>query len=355
MKKLILVMILFITLGWIVPEVKASPPSGAACSYCGWFFVFGDPRPFDDCFDRMQACFKKSKRMPGQSVDACMCANMKELLAKYNKWDLLQRNMAWVYGAAGGAGAVGPPLGRGAGRGARRRGPTGAGLRGPRPHHPAPAAPLDRARYRGGVVHLRDRLDPDALPGALQRHPFVRADALGLHPGAGARGLLGAAPRGPVRQSAPGAGDHPGLHGLFCPGDAAALFPGLRLDGHLHPDLRALRAGVRGLQHGPLRDLPAGDAPRHLLRRHHPAAHQPHHPAGFNRHHCGSAAGLRPDHDPDAGRSGLLHNSAGLLPLPAGLPVSLLRLRFDAVHRAAGDRRRSDLRPMAAAQEVRLL
>jgi len=57
----------------------------------------------------MDNCFKKSKRMPGQSVNSCMCMAMRDLLGKYNKWDLLQRNLGWLYGAAGSAAGVGLP------------------------------------------------------------------------------------------------------------------------------------------------------------------------------------------------------------------------------------------------------
>lgn len=112
MKKSILLLIMFFVLFFslashVVAAKKYS--SGAQCAYCGNYFVFGDTKPFDDCFDRVQACFKKSKRMPGQSVDACMCMAAVELSLKYNKWDLLQRNLAWLYGAAGAAAGVSLP------------------------------------------------------------------------------------------------------------------------------------------------------------------------------------------------------------------------------------------------------
>lgn len=112
MKKSILLLIMFFVLLFIsTSQVDAASKYGrfGACSYCGWYFVFGDTKPFDDCFDRVQACFKKSKRMPGQSVDACMCMAQVELASKYNKWDLLQRNLAWLYGAAGAAAGVSLP------------------------------------------------------------------------------------------------------------------------------------------------------------------------------------------------------------------------------------------------------
>lgn len=110
MKRIALLMVMFVTLAGFLPATaSAAPVTGTSCAYCGWFFVFGDPKPFDDCFDRIQACFKESKRMPGQSVDACMCAAMRDLLSKYNKWDLLQRNLGWLYGAAGAAAGVSLP------------------------------------------------------------------------------------------------------------------------------------------------------------------------------------------------------------------------------------------------------
>ncbi|MDH0873923.1 sugar ABC transporter permease [Rhizobium pusense] len=55
------------------------------------------------------------------------------------------------------------------------------------------------------------------------------------------------------------------------------------------------------------------------------------------------------------GGAGSLDHGAGLLPLSAGLPVSFLWLRLDAVHPAVCGRRRTDLRPVANAQEDRLL
>ena len=93
----------------IVSGVNGAPRYGGSCADWGWFFVFGDTKPFDDCFKRMDNCFKKSKRMPGQSVNSCMCMAMRDLLGKYNKWDLLQRNLGWLYGAAGSAAGVGLP------------------------------------------------------------------------------------------------------------------------------------------------------------------------------------------------------------------------------------------------------
>lgn len=112
MKKNIFVFVMFFVLLFIsTSQVVAASKYGrfGACAYCGNYFVFGDPKPFDDCFDRIQACFKASKRMPGQSVDACMCMAQVELASKYNKWDLLQRNLAWLYGAAGAAAGVSLP------------------------------------------------------------------------------------------------------------------------------------------------------------------------------------------------------------------------------------------------------
>ena len=55
--------------------------------------------------------------------------------------------------------------------------------------HAAPAH--GRARHRDRVVRLRGGLDPAAVAGAGQRHAFVRADALGLHPGTVARARSG--------------------------------------------------------------------------------------------------------------------------------------------------------------------
>ena len=47
---------------------------------------------------------------------------------------------------------------------------------------PRPPAARRGVRDRRGLVRLRDRLDPDALAGAGQRHPLVRAHALRVHP-----------------------------------------------------------------------------------------------------------------------------------------------------------------------------
>ena len=51
----------------------------------------------------------------------------------------------------------------------------------------------DRAAHRRRLVHLRDRLDPDAVAGARRLDALVRTDALGLHPRPRLRRLLGAA------------------------------------------------------------------------------------------------------------------------------------------------------------------
>ena len=76
---------------------------------------------------------------------------------------------------------------------------------------PAPAA-LHQLRHRGRLVHLRDRLDPDAGPGARQRHPLLRADAVRLHSGSCAGRLVDSLPgRPPARPAADarrGAVDH---------------------------------------------------------------------------------------------------------------------------------------------------
>jgi ABC-type sugar transport system permease subunit len=54
------------------------------------------------------------------------------------------------------------------------------------------------------------------------------------------------------------------------------------------------------------------------------------------------------------GGPGHLDDRAGLLPLPAGLPVPQIRLRLDARGPAVPDRRRADLRAVADAPEVRV-
>jgi len=45
-----------------------------------------------------------------------------------------------------------------------------------------PPLPRGRAPHGAGVVHVRDRLDPDAVAGPRLLDAFLRADALGLHP-----------------------------------------------------------------------------------------------------------------------------------------------------------------------------
>ena len=61
----------------------------------------------------------------------------------------------------------------------------------------ARAAPAHRrARHRHRILRLRGGVDPAALAGPGQRHAFVRADALGLHPGSLAGRFLDPAPDG---------------------------------------------------------------------------------------------------------------------------------------------------------------
>ena len=86
--------------------------------------------------------------------------------------------------------------------GARRFGDARAESRGAQRRRAlAPAARGGRAD-RDGVVHLRDRLDPDAHARARRRDALVRAHAVGLHPRARLRRLLGARPHRPRAQSA---------------------------------------------------------------------------------------------------------------------------------------------------------
>ena len=92
--------------------------------------------------------------------------------------------------------------GKGSRPGARRFGDARAESRGAeRRRALAPAARGGRAD-RDGVVHLRDRLDPDAHARARRRDALVRAHAVGVHPRARLRRLLGARPHRPRAQSA---------------------------------------------------------------------------------------------------------------------------------------------------------
>lgn len=83
---------------------QASAGSAAACAYCGWYFVFGDTKPFSECFDRVQACFKESGRMSGDSVATCLCKVQRELSQKYNKPEAMK---GIVDGADNDAGPIG--------------------------------------------------------------------------------------------------------------------------------------------------------------------------------------------------------------------------------------------------------
>lgn len=112
MKKILfLIIISFLFIGFTSKvEASAQLKSGAACGYCGYYFIFGDPKPFSDCMDRMSACFKKSKRMPGQSVESCMCSAQRDMEKKYPPSYRNQKNAAWIMDTVGapGSGFVDP-------------------------------------------------------------------------------------------------------------------------------------------------------------------------------------------------------------------------------------------------------
>lgn len=112
-KRIIIIVSCLVLLVVVLPQAAlARPQSGAACGYCGNYFIFGDPKPFDECFERVNACFKTSKRMPGQSLDSCMCSAQRDLSKKYPPIYFAQKNVAWVVEAAGGvAGKAIPGVG----------------------------------------------------------------------------------------------------------------------------------------------------------------------------------------------------------------------------------------------------
>ena len=87
---------------------------------------------------------------------------------------------------------------------------------------PPPRPPDARRRVRDcrGIVRLRDRLDPDALAGAGQRHPFVRAHALRVHPRHRTRRVLDPRARGRIG----GPGTHAG-HRAVGHGEPGARHP----------------------------------------------------------------------------------------------------------------------------------
>ncbi len=74
-------------------------------------------------------------------------------------------------------------------------------------------APRDGVRDSGRIVRLRDRLDPNAVTGARERHALVRVDALGIHPRARARCALHPPKDRPTPASARHAGVHPDRDG----------------------------------------------------------------------------------------------------------------------------------------------
>ena len=139
-----------------------------------------------------------------------------------------------------------------------------------------PAAPGGELRHRGGFVHLRDRLGENALAGAGERDPQLRADALGLHLGSGAGIGVDPSARRRPREPDPVPGMDPMDHGSAGTRDAAALFGLVRLD-RCPGDLAQERApGLRDLLALALRHLPGGHAPGNVLRRHHASVADPH-------------------------------------------------------------------------------
>ena len=187
---------------------------------------------------------------------------------------------------------------RQAGRGdahTRRRGshPGGSGAAGDR--RARPPAPLHQLRDRGRILHLRDRLDPDAGPGAGRSHPRLRAHALRVHPGPGAG--LALDPLADRSHPQPGAHPRRGAvgHGPDGGRDAADLRGVLRLDRHPDEHLRAYRPWLRRVHRRALRPLPRDHASGHLLRRHDTAAHHPY-PAPLRLGRGGDRTGVRLEH-----------------------------------------------------------
>ena len=196
-------------------------------------------------------------------------------------------------------------LQRGMRRSMRERRESKAGERGgshARPSRfylPGPAtranAPLDQPRHRRRVVHLRDRLDPDARAGPRQRDSLVRADALGVHPRPRPRRLVDPLPRRPAPEPAPHAGPRPVDDGLPRIGHAAALRPVVRLGGRPPLDVCPQRRRLHRLHDRPIRALSPHHASRHLLRGDDAAAHHPHADRG-RRRRARDRRGVRLEH-----------------------------------------------------------
>ena len=185
-----------------------------------------------------------------------------------------------------------------------------------RARRPRAAAPGRGVRDRGGLVSLRDRLDPHALAGPGERDPLVRADALRVH--SGPRPGIALDPEPGRRSQGAGARAGPGPvgDGRLRAGHPAALRRLVRLDRRAAVDLRPHRPGLRRLHRGPLRPLPRDHASGHLLCRDDAAA---------------------PDPDPAPGRSRRARDRRG---------VRLEHARIDR----GRDRRRAGTHPARGAQ-----
>jgi MFS family permease len=140
-----------------------------------------------------------------------------------------------------------------------------------------------RLRHGGGVVRLRDRVDPHALARRRQRHPLVRAHAERLHPGPRARRLVGAPPRRRLGRPDPRPRPHPVGDGHARRGHAAGVPVELPRDGVAARRHRPHRGRVPPVRLRALPAVPGRDAARHVLRRRHAAAHHPRAPRARRR------------------------------------------------------------------------
>ena len=119
-----------------------------------------------------------------------------------------------------------------------------------RPRPPVSCALLlGELRHRGRVLHLRDRLDPDAVAGARQRDALVRADAVGVHPRARVGAFWIHRRADALRRSGAHAGHRAVGHGRARGRHAAAVRRLVRLDGGAARRVCPIGPGLRRVHH----------------------------------------------------------------------------------------------------------